>query len=82
MSVDDPLSRAFELVLTPLILAGVGWWLDGLLDVRPFLTIGLAVFGLIGVTVRMWYEYDARMSRMEADLAARRSGTPTDGAGE
>ncbi len=71
--LDDGLSRAIELVVTPLVFAAIGWVLDGLIGIRPALTITLGVWALIGVAVSTWYTYDAEMRRHETALAERRS---------
>ena len=50
-------SRAFELVLTPLIFAGLGWLLDRLLGTSPLLVVVLGLFGFAGVCVRSYFQY-------------------------
>ena len=74
----DTLARGFELVAIPLLLAGIGFLVDGLAGTRPLVTIILGLFGLAGVSVRMYYGYDVAM-KTHADAApwsgGRRSGS-------
>lgn len=62
----DGMSRAFELVVTPLVFAGIGMLVDLLADTSPAFTVAFAVFGVIGTFVRMWYGYDSEMRSHEA----------------
>ena len=62
----NALSRAVEMVVTPLIFAGVGRLLDGWLGVGPLFTVFLFAFALVGMFLRMWYAYDAAMRAHEA----------------
>jgi hypothetical protein len=70
---DDGLSRAIELVLTPLFLGGIGFALDAWLGTRPFLAIGLGVAGVVGIFVKLWLGYDREMRAHEAEAPWRRS---------
>ena len=51
------LSRAFEFALIPLLFAIPGWLLDRWLGTGPFLALVTGLFGLAGITARMWFEY-------------------------
>lgn len=62
----DGMSRAFELVATPLAFAGIGFLVDLLADTRPAFTIAFGLFGVIGTFVRAWYGYDSEMRGHEA----------------
>jgi F0F1-type ATP synthase assembly protein I len=64
----DGLSRAFEIVLTPLILGFLGRLVDGWLDTRPGFMIGFAALGVVGVFVKLWIGYDREMRAHEAQL--------------
>lgn len=68
------LSRAVELALIPVIFAIPGWGVDRWLGTSPVFAILTGLFGLVGVTLRAYYEYAARMDREAAKLpgAARR----------
>ena len=54
-------SRAFELALSPMVLAGLGYLLDRWLGIVPVLTIVFFLVGTIGLTATMWYGYTAKM---------------------
>jgi F0F1-type ATP synthase assembly protein I len=54
-------SRAFELALSPMVLAAFGYLLDRLLGSLPVLTILFFVVGMVGLTATMWYGYSAKM---------------------
>jgi F0F1-type ATP synthase assembly protein I len=53
---------SFELVLSPLILALLGLWLDRTLGTGPWLTIAAAVLGLVGASVKIYFEYRSKMA--------------------
>ncbi|MGE3620097.1 MAG: AtpZ/AtpI family protein [Acidimicrobiia bacterium] len=55
------MGRGFELVLSIVFMGGLGWLLDRWLGTDPFLTIGLAVLGVAGVTAKLWIGYDREM---------------------
>lgn len=71
----DGLSRAFEIVLTPVILGFLGSLVDGWLGTRPGFTIGFAAVGVTGVFVKMWIGYDREMRAHEAKLPGRADGS-------
>lgn len=62
----DGISRAFELVVTPMAFAGIGFLIDLVAGTGPAFAIAFAVFGVIGTFVRMWYGYDHEMRSHEA----------------
>lgn len=60
---------SFELVLSPLILALLGYLLDSrVLDTTPVFTVIAAVLGVVGATIKLYYGYRMKM----AELAAAR----------
>lgn len=61
----NALATAVELVLTPFIFFGAGWWLDGLAGTRPVIAIVFAVLALTGVVAKMYYAYKAEFARQE-----------------
>ena len=66
-------SRAFEFAATPGVFAAIGYGLDQLFDTRPIVMIGLTLFAVVGMFVKMWIDYDASMKGHEAvALEARR----------
>lgn len=60
------LARAFELAVTPAVFGGIGYAVDRSIGTVPLVTIGLLLFALVGMFVRMWYGYDAEMKAHEA----------------
>lgn len=56
---------AFELVLTPLILALVGFGLDHLFGTGHILTVVFFVLGFVGVAYKLYLEYTERMKKAE-----------------
>jgi hypothetical protein len=64
----DGLSRALEIVLTPLILGAIGALVDAWLGTRPGFTLGLAGIGVAGLFVKLWIGYDREMRAHEAKL--------------
>jgi F0F1-type ATP synthase assembly protein I len=58
---------SFELVLSPLILALIGWFLDTrVTHTTPLLTVIFAVVGVVGATIKLFYTYRARMAELDA----------------
>jgi ATP synthase protein I len=62
----DALARSFEFAGTLAIFVGVGWLLDRWLGTTPWLMIVFAVLALVGLFAKLWYGYDAEMTRQEA----------------
>jgi F0F1-type ATP synthase assembly protein I len=58
---------SYELVLSPVILALIGYGLDGWLGTRPVLTVIAAIVGLVGAAARLVYGYNAEMAEHERD---------------
>lgn len=63
----DGLARAFELAVTPLVFAAIGYGLDRLLGTGPVLAWVLGTLAVIGMFVRLWYGYDLEMRRHESE---------------
>ena len=76
----EAFSLAVEIVVTPLLFALLGWWLDSLLGTGPVLAIAewrrrqsqrvvlaiaFGLFGIVGQAIRIYYQYRARMEREE-----------------
>lgn len=62
----DGMSRAFEIAITPVVFGAVGYGIDLLAGTGPWFAVGLALFAVIGMFVRVWYGYDAEMRAHEA----------------
>ena len=58
---------SFELVLSPVILALLGWWLDGRFGTGPWLVIVFAVLGLLGAVTKIVTGYGADMAKANAE---------------
>ena len=56
----------YELVLSPLILALIGFGIDKLFGTVPVFTVLFAVLGLIGVVVKIYFNYRAEMQEHDA----------------
>jgi F0F1-type ATP synthase assembly protein I len=75
---------SFELVLGPLLMALIGFFLDRWLGTVPWLTVTLGVFGLVGACVNLYYQYQREMAEHDATapwkspVAAAEEG-PSDG---
>lgn len=67
-------SGSYELVISPLILALAGFWIDGLLGTRPVITIIAALLGLAGAVTKLYYGYRNEMDEHEVNATwSRRS---------
>ncbi|MEZ5143958.1 MAG: AtpZ/AtpI family protein [Acidimicrobiales bacterium] len=58
---------SYELVLSPLLLALIGLWLDRTFDTTPLLVIVFAVVGFAGACIKIYFQYDAEMAEHEAN---------------
>ncbi len=76
------LAKAFELTMTPALFGGIGYLIDRKADTKPMFMIGLILFAIVGMFIRMWYGYDDEMKHHEKSMV--RSGpsagspSPTD----
>jgi len=61
----DALAQAVEMVVTPLLFALAGWWLDGRFGTAPVLVAVFSAIGVLGVAARTYYAYRAAMDRAE-----------------
>jgi F0F1-type ATP synthase assembly protein I len=65
---------SYELVLSPLLLALIGYGLDRWLGTVPLLTVAFAVLGLVGACIKIYYGYLSEMDEHEKDAPwAKRS---------
>jgi F0F1-type ATP synthase assembly protein I len=62
----NALALAVEMVMTPMLLALLGWALDRWLGTAPVFLIALAVFGIVGMALKTYYAYAERMRQHEA----------------
>ena len=61
----NALALAVEIVVTPLLFALGGWFLDRAVGTTPLFTVMLGVFAAIGLAIRMYYQYRDAMAREE-----------------
>lgn len=69
----DTLARSFEFAVTPVIFAAGGFGLDQILGTTVVFTIVLLIFGLTGVLIRWFYDYERHISHIESERAERLS---------
>lgn len=78
----DGMTRAFELVVAPLVFGLVGFGLDRLLGSTPVCTIIAVVIAFAGTGVKLWYGYDREMRKHDDGAAwAKRPVESNTGAG-
>ena len=73
----EALARAFELALTPTMMAGFGWLLDRWLGTGPWLFIFLFVFTFSYLMWKYAKGYDAEMREHERKMFAPKDKPPT-----
>jgi F0F1-type ATP synthase assembly protein I len=61
----NALQRAIEIVGTPLLLGLLGALIDRRLGTSPIFVIALALFGVVGMGLRMYYAYVRDMDAHE-----------------
>jgi len=64
----NAMGQAAELVGAPLIFGFIGFLLDHWLGWTPVLTIILALYGIGGAALRMYYGYAAKMREHDAEM--------------
>ncbi len=66
---DDNVGRGMDLALVTLLFLGAGYGLDRLFGTRPVLMIVFVVISLVGQFARMWFDYERKMTQLEAERA-------------
>lgn len=56
----------YLLVMAPALFAGLGWWLDGLMEWTPVLMIIGGLYGLVGALYKVISSYRLEMTRHDA----------------
>ena len=69
----NSLSTAVELVVSPLLMAVIGWRLDVWLGTSPVFTVFLFAFTLAYVVWKQHALYSAKMDQQQRDLLAPKS---------
>ncbi len=57
-------SASYEFVLSPVVLALLGLWLDRTVGTTPLFCVMGAVLGLVGATISIYYGYRNRMAEL------------------
>lgn len=60
-------SGGFELALAPALMGLLGYLIDRSIGATPVVTVALAVLGLVGVCVKLYFGYKAEMEIHEAN---------------
>lgn len=68
----DALATAFELALTPAIMALIGWRLDAWLSTTPGFLLFLFLFTMSYEIWKMFKRYDARMQAEQSKVTGLR----------
>jgi ATP synthase protein I len=68
----DSMGRGLELVLTLVVMVGIGWLADRIFGTYPLFTIVLSVAGFAGITVKLFLGYDLEMRKHESDAVWNR----------
>lgn len=71
----DGMARGMEIVLTPLLMGGLGWLLDRWIGISPILTLTFGVLGVVGIFVKLKLGYDRQMDTAEAGKPWKRTTT-------
>ena len=70
----DTLARGVELAVTPALFALLGHFIDGKLHTGVAFMVGLLLFCVVGMSVKMYYGYVEAMKAHEARGAWSRKG--------
>ena len=65
----DGMTRAFELVVAPLIFGLFGFGLDRVLGTTPLFTLVAVVLAFAGTGAKLWYGYDLEMRAHDENSA-------------
>ncbi|MGH1489924.1 MAG: AtpZ/AtpI family protein [Acidimicrobiales bacterium] len=63
----------YDLVLTGVVFALAGLWLDKRFGFTPVLTIVMTVVGFTGSVLNIYYRYNREIERLDAETAALRA---------
>lgn len=67
------LNNAFEIAVVPFVFAGLGWLADRSLGTAWVFTAVLALAGLLGTFVKLYYRYSSEMLQIEESGPWRRT---------
>ena len=77
----DTFTKGMEMVLTPMLMGGIGYLLDRVIGMVPVLTIVFLILGIVGVGVKEYYTYEAAIAVQEEGKPWVKNGRKPDGAG-
>ena len=75
-NLQDANTGAFELVLTPMLFALIGYFVDGAAGTRPVFTVILGALGFTGAVLRLYFDYVARMKKASEGKPWATKGAP------
>lgn len=65
LGFERALAQSVEIVVTPLLFALFGHWLDGRFGTGPVLAIAFGLVGVVAISLRSYLWYRASMDREE-----------------
>ena len=77
ISADDNVGKGMDLALSLLVFLGIGYGLDQWLGTKPWCMVGLVLVVAVGQFVKLKYDYEGTMQRLEAERAQRTTGRPS-----
>jgi len=72
---DDSFGRGMDIALTVAVFFGIGFGLDRWLGTTPLFMIVLTVLAVVGFFFSLKYRYDAAMTQLESERAAKTKAT-------
>lgn len=73
---DDNISQGMEAAGALVVFFLGGWLLDRWLGTTPLFMIVLTLVAAVGITVKLWIQYDLKMRELEAERDLVRRGGP------
>jgi hypothetical protein len=74
-------AHGFNIGLTPVLFAAIGYGIDRALGILPVCTIAFTVLCVVGMLARFYYSYKATVEAEEANHKQRRTGAASTSAG-
>ncbi|MCU4186486.1 AtpZ/AtpI family protein [Acidiferrimicrobium sp. IK] len=68
-------AHGFNIGLTPVLFAAIGYGIDRALGILPVFTISLTVLCVVGMLARFYYSYKATIEAEELEYQARKGKT-------
>lgn len=67
ISTDDTVGKGMDLALSILVFLGIGYGLDRWLGTKPWFMVGMVLLVAVGQFVKLKYDYEGTMQRLEAE---------------